>query len=195
MAQNALESSLTRVWWGIVLRGILAIALGIFIIVRPLESVAVFALVIAIWALIDGITGIVHAFDVRPFIAQWWLMLLGGIISAAFGIFALYAYPVPSLVFAVVWVSWWLMLTGIVAVYVAFQQRSLQLPWGWTMAFGVLSVVVGAYALVYQPATLAAIMGLIAGFGIVAGILMLIGAAKLKSAQHDVRSALGASVT
>jgi uncharacterized membrane protein HdeD (DUF308 family) len=112
MAQDALESSLTRAWWGFVLRGILAIAVGIFILARPLESVAVFALVIALWALVDGITAIVHAFGVRPLIAKWWLMLLGGIISVAFGIFALYDYPVLSLVFAVVWVSWWLMLTG-----------------------------------------------------------------------------------
>ena len=29
MAQNAVQSSLNRVWWGIVLRGILAIALGV----------------------------------------------------------------------------------------------------------------------------------------------------------------------
>ena len=194
MAQNAIQSSLNRVWWGIVLRGIVAIALGIFILARPLESVAVFALVIAIWALIDGITGIVHAFDMRAFSSQWWLMLLGGIISVAFGIFALYDYPVLSLVFAVVWVSWWLVLSGAVAIYVAFQLRSAHLSWGWTLAFGVLSVVVGIYALVYQPATLAAIMGLIAGFAIVAGILLLIGAIQLKSAQQDVRSALGASV-
>jgi uncharacterized membrane protein HdeD (DUF308 family) len=195
MAENVLERSLNRVWWGIVIRGLLAIALGVFIIARPLESVAAFALVIAIWALIDGITNIVHAFDVKPFITQWWLMLLGGIISFVFGIFALYDYPVLSLVFAVVWVSWWLLLTGAVSMYFAFQQRNLHMSWGWTMAFGVLSVVVGIYALVYQPATLAAIMGLIAGFGIVAGILMLIGAFRFKSAQHDVRSALGASIS
>ena len=194
MATNAIQSSLNRVWWGIVLRGVLAIALGIFIIVRPLESVAVFALVIAIWALIDGITGIIHAFDVRPFVSQWWLMLLAGIISAAFGIFALYDYPMLSLVFAVVWVSWWLVLSGAVAIYTALQLRSAHLSWAWTLAFGLLSVVVGFYALMYQPATLAAIMGLISAFGIVAGIFLLIGAIKLKSAQHDIRSALGASV-
>jgi uncharacterized membrane protein HdeD (DUF308 family) len=195
MAENVLERSLNRVWWSIVVRGVLAIALGVFIIARPLESVAAFALVIAIWALIDGITSIVHAFDVRPHVTQWWLMLLGGIISLVFGILALYDYPVLSLVFAVVWVSWWLVLSGAVAMYFAFQQRSLHLPWGWTMALGVLSVVVGVYALVYQPATLAAIMGLIAGFGIAAGILMLMGAFKLKAAQHDVRGALGASIS
>jgi uncharacterized membrane protein HdeD (DUF308 family) len=192
MADTAIGRSLDRAWWGIVVRGILAIALGVFIIARPMDSIAAFALVIAIWALIDGITMIVHAFDVRAYVTQWWLMLLSGIISAAFGIYALYDYPVLSLVFAVVWVSWWLLLTGAVAIYVAFQQRAVQVPWGWTMAFGVLSVVVGVYALMYQPATLAAIMGLIAGFAIVAGILLLVGAVRLKSAQHDVRSVLGA---
>ena len=92
--------------------GSTGVALGVFIIARPLESVAVFALVIAIWALIDGLTGIVHAFDVRPFVSQWWLMLLSGLISFAFGLFALYDYPVLSLVFAVVWVSWWLVLSA-----------------------------------------------------------------------------------
>jgi uncharacterized membrane protein HdeD (DUF308 family) len=162
----------------------------VFILARPLESVAVFALVIAIWALTDGITSIVHAFDVRHVIHQWWLMLLGGVISTLFGVAALYDYPVLSLAFAVIWVSWWLLLSGAVGVYVAVQQRSAQLPWGWTLAYGLVSIAAGVYALVYQPATLAAIMGLLAAFGIVAGVVMLIGAAKLKSAQHEVQRAI-----
>jgi uncharacterized membrane protein HdeD (DUF308 family) len=194
MAQPLIQSTLNRAWWGIVLRGILAIALGVFIIARPLESIAAFALIIAVWALIDGITNIVHAFDVRHQVAHWWLMLIAGIISVVFGVLALYDYPVLSLAFAVIWVSWWLLLSGFVGIYIAVLQRSAHLPWGWTMALGVLSVVAGVYALVYQPATLAAIMGLIAGFGIVGGIFLLIGATRLKSAQHDVRSALGASM-
>jgi uncharacterized membrane protein HdeD (DUF308 family) len=194
MAQNIIESTVNRAWWGLVLRGVIAIALGIFILARPLESVAAFALVVAIWALVDGFTNIVHSFDLRPYLSQWWLMLLGGIISAGFGIAALYYYPGLSLSFAVVWTAWWLMLTGFVATYAAFQQRSAGLPWGWTMAFGVLSVAAGVFALIYQPATLAAIMGFISAFAIVGGILLLIGAAKLKSAQGDVTQAVRAAV-
>jgi uncharacterized membrane protein HdeD (DUF308 family) len=194
MAQNIIESTVNRAWWGIVLRGVVAIALGIFILARPLESVAAFALVIAIWALVDGLTNIVHAFELRPVLSQWWLMLLGGIISAVFGVAALYYYPGLSLSFAVVWTAWWLMLTGFVALYAAFLQRSAQLPWGWTMAFGVASVAAGVYALIYQPATLAAIMGLISAFAIVGGILLLIGAVKLKSAQQDVTGAVRSAV-
>lgn len=197
MASTAgdIGKAVNRMWWGIVLRGVVAIALGVFILARPLESVAAFALVIAVWALVDGITSMVHAFDVRPFIKQWWLMLLGGIVSTVFGVAALYDYPVLSLAFAVVWVSWWLLLSGGVAMYLAFQQRSAGLPWGWTLAFGVLAVAGGVFAFVYQPATLAAIMGFMSAFAIVGGVVMLIGAARLKSAQQDVRNALGMSAS
>ncbi|HSY81633.1 MAG TPA: DUF308 domain-containing protein, partial [Gemmatimonadaceae bacterium] len=88
---------LNRAWWGLVLRGLVSIALGIFIFARPLESVAAFALVIAIWALVDGITNIVHSFDLKPLYNHWWLMLLGGIVSVGFGMAALFFYPVLSL--------------------------------------------------------------------------------------------------
>ena len=194
MGQNVIEQSVNRAWWGLVLRGIVAIALGIFILARPLDSVAAFALVIAIWALVDGITNIVHSFDLRPYWSQWWLMLLGGLISAAFGVAALYYYPGLSLTFAVVWVALWLLVTGFVTSYAAFQQKSAGLPWGWTLAFGILSIAAGILALVYQNATLGAIMGLISAFAIIGGIFLLVGAAKLKSAQQDVTSAVRSAV-
>ena len=49
------------------------------------------------------------------------------------------------------------------------------------MAFGVLSLVASVFALLSPPATLAAIMGLIAGFAVVSGIALIIGAFKLRS--------------
>jgi uncharacterized membrane protein HdeD (DUF308 family) len=55
------------------------------------------------------------------------------------------------------------------------------MQWGWTAAFGVLSVVAGVFALVAPPVTLAAIMGLIAGFALVAGVVQLMAAYKLRS--------------
>lgn len=186
--------SLNRAWWGIVLRGLVAIALGIFILARPLESVAAFALVIAIWALVDGIAGIVHSFDLRPVYKHWWVMLLGGLVSAGFGVAALFFYPVLSLTFAVVWVAWWLLLTGCIGVYIAFQQKAVELPWGWTLAFGILSIVAGGFAFYYQGATLAAIMSFISAFAIVGGIVMLIGAIKLKSAQYNVQRTVRAAM-
>ena len=63
-------------------------------------------------------------------------------------------------------------------------QRGMGLQWGWTGAFAALSVVASVFALLSPPATLAAIMGLIAAFASVAGVALLAGAFKLRSLVH-----------
>lgn len=181
---NELKQMYHRTWWAFVLRGLLAIAVGVFIIARPLDSVAAFALVIAFWAMFSGIVSIIHAFDLKAVMKHWWVLLLSGLVGVGFGIASLIYYPVLSLTFAVVWVAWWLMFTGILAIYAAIQERKLGLQWGWAAAFGVLSVVTSAFALIAPPITLAAIMGLIAGFAIVGGVALIIAAFKLRSVVH-----------
>jgi uncharacterized membrane protein HdeD (DUF308 family) len=170
-----------RTWWALVLRGLLGLAVGIFIFARPLDSVGAFALVIAFWALFSGTVDIVHAIELASVLKHWWVLLLSGVVGVGFGIASLVYYPVLSLTFAVVWVAWWLMLTGVLGVYGAVQLKKLGLPWGWTAAFGVLSVVAAGFALLAPPITLAAIMGLIGGFAVVSGIALIIGAFKLRS--------------
>src|SRR5262249_62202031 len=105
-----------RSWWSLVIRGVIALTLGILIIAKPMDSIAVFALLIAVWALFTGITEIVHAFDVKPFFSSWWMLLLAGVISTAFGVAAFYYYPNLSLAFAITWVSFWLSLSGIIGI-------------------------------------------------------------------------------
>src|SRR6266566_1534326 len=147
-------------WWALMLRGLLSLAVGVFIFARPLDSVAAFALVIAFWALFLGF------------------------VDVGFGMAALVYYPTLALTFAVVWAAWWLLVTGILGIYVALQLRRLTMDWAWPMAFGVLSVLAGIFALSSPPATLAAIMGLIAGFAIVVAIVSIAGAFKLRALVH-----------
>lgn len=166
------------------LRGLLGIAVGVLIFVRPLDSVAAFALVIAWWALFIGMVDIVRAFELRPMAQYWWVLLLAGVVSAGFGVAAFYYYPGLSLSFAVVLFAWWLTFGGAIAVYAGVQQKKLGMAWGWSATAGVLSILAGGFALLVPPATLAAIMGLIAGYAIVSGVVFLAGAFKLRSLAH-----------
>jgi uncharacterized membrane protein HdeD (DUF308 family) len=190
MATDMFQTAYRRAWWALVIRGLLALALGVFILWRPMDSIASFALVIAIWALFSGIVQIVHAFGLRQLFQQWWVLLLSGVVSAAFGVAALYYYPTLSLAFAVVWVAWWLFLTGGLAIYAAMVERRMGVSWGWTLAFGIVSILAGVFAFMSPPATLAAIMGFIAGFAIVSGVVLLIGAFRLSSAKQELASAV-----
>ena len=178
--------------WAHVVRGVLAIAVGIVILARPLASVAALALVIAMWALFDGIVNIVHAFDLRGVAPHWWGMLLGGIISVAFGVLALYYYPFLSLSFVVVLTSLWMLMAGIVGVYLAVEERRSGVRWGWTMAFGIVGIVAGVAAFMNPGATLTTLMLFLAWFGIIGGIVILMGAGRTHPVEHDVTHAMHA---
>jgi uncharacterized membrane protein HdeD (DUF308 family) len=187
---DVIRTAYHRAWWALILRGLFALAIGVFIFWRPFDSIAAFALVIAWWALFVGVIQVVHAFELRSIYPHWWLLLLAGVVGIVFGVAALRNYPGLSLAFAVIWVSWWLLITGILAIAAAFMERGAGIRWGWTMAFGVLCVAASVFAFMSPPATLAAIMGLIAAFAIASGLLQLIGAFALTSAKANVADAL-----
>lgn len=186
-----LKSLYTAAKWGVLIRGLFGIALGVFIILRPAESIAALALVIAIWALGDGIVSIVHAFQLRGVVEHWWAILLSGIIGVAFGIAALYYYPVLSLTFAVFWTSMWLFTAGLIGIYVSMQERNMGVSWGWTLTFAIIAIVGGVFAVVLPGITLASLISLIATFGIVGGIALVIGAGKMQSVETGFARATG----
>jgi uncharacterized membrane protein HdeD (DUF308 family) len=188
MASDLLSHMYGRARWSLLLRGLLALAVGILILVRPMESVAAFALLIAFWAIFIGISEIVDSIEARALMPHWWLLLISGIISLAFGIAALYYYPGLSLTFAVIWVGYWLLVTGALGIYAAIMERRVGAPWGWTLVFGIIGLVAGIYAILVPPATLLAIMGVISAFAIIWGIALLaaffwLGSAKAKLAS------------
>jgi uncharacterized membrane protein HdeD (DUF308 family) len=190
MITDDMKSLYNQSKWALIVRGLLGIALGIFIIARPLESVAAFALVIAIWALGDGIISMVHAFELRSVSAHWWVLLLTGLVGTLFGIAALYYYPALSLTFVVLWAALWLITAGVLGAYVAIQERKANLSWGWTMAFGLFAIAAGVFAMMYPGITLAGLISLIAAFGIVSGVVLLVGAGKMQSFERDVNRAV-----
>jgi uncharacterized membrane protein HdeD (DUF308 family) len=182
---EAIRQKHRRTWWAFVVRGVLALAVGILVLARPLDSLAALALVVAIWALVSGVTEIIYSFHVRSVFGSWWVLLLGGFISTAFGAAALYYYPALSLAFMAVWIGLWLITGGVLGVYSSIHMRRSGLPWGWTCAWGVLSVLASVIAFIDPPATLTAILMLLAAFAIVSGTALLIAAWRIRSiAKH-----------
>ncbi len=177
--------------WGLVIRGLFGVALGIFIIARPIESVAALALVIAIWAFADGIVNIVHAFELRPIVKHWWALLLSGIVSVCFGVAAFYYYPGLSLTFAVVWTAMWLFTAGVIGLYVSAQERSMGLSWGWTLVWSLVALAGGVFSVMRPGITLAGLISVIAVFGIVGGIALLVAAGRMQSTETTFTRAVG----
>jgi len=115
------------------------------------------------------------------------VMLVAGIVGVAFGVAALYYFPGLSLTFAVVWTAYWLTVSGLIAAYIAWQERAMGVSWGWTMAFGVLAILGGIVAFINPTATLATLLGVISGFAFLSGILLLVGAGRMAAVQQNVK--------
>lgn len=192
MIAEDLKSAYHRDKRALVLRGIIAIAVGVFILARPLASVAAFALVIAMWALFDGVVNIVLAFELREVAHHWLGRLLAGIIGVAFGVLAFYYYPFLSLSYAVVITSLWMLTAGLIGVYIALEERRAGQRWGWMMTFAIVGIAAGIAAFMRPGATLAVLMVFLAWFGIIGGFAMLMGAGRMQAIEHDVKHAMHA---
>lgn len=95
-------------WWPLVLMGLLSVGAGVVTLRWPGLTALALLFVIAYWSIFRGILEIVAAARLRDLIhGEWWL-ILGGIVSIAFG--ALLIMNPGSGLLAVIW------LVGIYAV-------------------------------------------------------------------------------
>ena len=71
--------------------GILYLALGLLLLLRPAHTMAFFGIVSGLMLLADGLTRVRIALDARPFgIRAWWLILVSAIATAILGVVLLF---------------------------------------------------------------------------------------------------------
>jgi uncharacterized membrane protein HdeD (DUF308 family) len=179
MSSSALEAApRRRSRRALALRGAIALLVGLYMIIRPAASVPVFALVVAIWVLSDGIIHVIDGLRRRESSERfWWVTFVNGIISIVLGVAALFVYPFVSLAYAFVWSGLWLLFSGATALVVGLEEMRAGLPWNWTMIFAVIALAGAVFALLHPAMTVSALIVLFACYAVVAGTLLLIGAA------------------
>ena len=106
---SGVRAPTTKSRWLLIIEGILAVLAGIVALAWPAITAVALLFVIAVWAILTGITEIFGAFRTGRAGALEWLLILSGIVSIIFGIL-LIIWPGLGLL-ALVW------LIGIYAVF------------------------------------------------------------------------------
>ncbi|TMI79331.1 MAG: hypothetical protein E6H04_10730 [Bacillati bacterium ANGP1] len=78
---------LARNWRSFVLRGVIAILIGVVALVQPAMTLVALVLLIGFWALIDGVLALGHAFDAAQAHEPWWPLVLVGLMGIGAGLF------------------------------------------------------------------------------------------------------------
>ncbi|MFB6457026.1 HdeD family acid-resistance protein [Chitinophaga sp. Hz27] len=99
---------------------------------------------------------------IRSNVKYWWLYLINGIIFIIAG-FIVFSNPFSSYVILSIFFAVTLFVTGIAEISFAVSNRQNMYGWGWSLASGIIDVVVGFMLMIY-PAVSMAVIPLFLGF-------------------------------
>ncbi len=167
--------------WLYLLRGVVAIAFAVLTLRWPGATLVVLMAFIAVYALFDGAFSIGFAFRLRRWFGRWWVLLVQGLISLAFGILV-FLVPTLSLIYIVVSVALWMLWTSIAHFIMARAQRAMGGSGLWSVVVGALTFALAVLAIFYPQTTIAAVLALIAWFALFIGIAQLMVAFRVKAA-------------
>ena len=119
---------------------------------------------------------------------RWWMLLVQGLISGAFGVLA-FIYPTLSIAYIVVSVSLWMLMASIVQFLLARAQKAMGAAPGWSVLGGFLTLALAAAAIVYPRLTVTTVLALIAWFALVVGAVHLVVAFRVRSLARALTTA------
>lgn len=152
--------ALSRNWGWLLAVGILMIVLGVFAIGAPVVATIAVQFMLGWILVIGGIAEGIHAF-----MAQRWrgflLQLLSAILYLVVGVLLL-VNPVGGALALTIVLAAFLIVEGIFKIVMAWRVRDHR-NWGWLLASGILSLILGALIWAEWPSSALWVIGLLVG--------------------------------
>ena len=167
-----LADTLSRSWWMLLLRGLVAIAFGVLTFARPGITLASLVLVFGAFALADGVLGAWTALTHRHDGENRWLLLLGGLAGIGVGVLTLFE-PGITAVALLFYTAIWAITTGVLEIVAAIRLRhEMQGEWMLVLA-GLCSVAFGVLLMARPGDGALAVLWLIGSYALLFGLLLL----------------------
>ena len=180
---DALNTNLTRNWWIVALRGLLAIVFGIIAFAWPEITMLSLVLVFAGYSIVDGTLGILLAIRGARRGERWGLLMLTGLLSITAGVMAA-VWPGLTVIAFVLIMAFWAVFTGAVVTAVAFDMRVDHGRW-WLGLAGLTSIVYGVLLVVAPLLGAVVLTWWVGAHALVLGVTLLISAFKLRMRRGD----------
>ena len=179
---------LSRAWWMILLRAVIAILFGILIFAQPAISLVSLVWAFGILVLADGVANVAMAIQGRNEHDHWWVFLLGGVAGILVGLLAL-ANPAVTAVVLLFYIAIWAIVTGFLQIGAAIRLRKEIHGELWLFLGGVASVLFGLLLVARPGEGAMAVLWLIGAYALAFGFLMLLLALRVRGFSKRVRSA------
>ena len=164
-------SEYIRNWWVLALRGLVAVLFGVAAIIWPAIALQVLVLLFGIFALLDGILTIVVGVVIRHDAYHWWVWLLEGMAGIIVGVLV-FVWPAITTAVLITLIAVWGLVTGIIEIAAATYLRKI-IAGEWLLLLdGILSILLGAFLVIFPLIGAQVIVDLIGIYAILFGILL-----------------------
>ena len=168
-------------WWLVLIEAILLIVIGIFLLVNPYQTFVSIIWVLGIYWLVRGVFQLVSLFWDRR---MWGWKIFAGILGLIAG-WIVIQNPITSAVILGQFTVWMLafiaLFFGISDLVSAFKGA------GWVKAvLGVISIILAVLLMTNSMAATASLPWVIGILAILAGLLLIFGAFRLRSLEHSI---------
>jgi uncharacterized membrane protein HdeD (DUF308 family) len=170
---------LARVWWAIALRGLAAILFGALALVWPTLTLEVLILFFGAYALLDGALSAGSAIANRKHDRTWWWLLLSGLAGVVAGILT-FVFPGLTEIVLVYFIAARALIVGIAEIAAAVAlRREISNEW-FLILNGIFAVLFSLVLFVAPGAGALALVLMIGVYAIIAGVLLLLAAFRLR---------------
>ena len=189
-ARSLLHSVSKGVFWVIIVRGVLAVVLGVLLIAAPAPMAAAIGIFIGAWLVVDGVLTILNANTARKSGLPWGWELAAGIAYVLAGLIIAIA-PVSFAVISGVFILWMMVIGTLVRGIFSLASASFK---GWSKVLGVIDIIfaiVMAVVLFSSPgAALMALVWIVGIYTIAFGALLIIMAIMARKQTKQSRQPL-----
>ncbi len=174
---------LTRNWWALALRGVIAIFFGLAALAWPGITLVALVVLFGVYVLADGILAAITSIAERG--KGWGWLLLEGVLLVAIGV-AVFRWPGITALALLFLIAARAIVVGVLELVSAVALRK-ELEGEWLLALnGVLSVVFGVLIAARPGVGALAIVWLIGLYALVFGVIMIALAFRLKGWQRRI---------
>lgn len=111
-------------WWVLLVVGVLEIGVALVTFAHPDITGTVLAILVGLWALFKGVIELMAGIALRNEVEGEWILILTGVLTAVFGLFAL-LLPFTESTAAIWLLGLYALLNGILWVIIGFEARYL----------------------------------------------------------------------
>ena len=174
-----ISTVLSRSWWLLLLRGIIAILFGVLTYLQPGISLATLVLFFGAFTFADGVLGVWQAIGARKERENWWVLLLGGLLGIGVGMLTLF-HPGVTALALLFYIAIWAVATGVLEIIAAIRLRK-EIEGEWLLGLaGAASVLFGVLLVARPDVGALAVLWLIAAYAIAFGVIMILLAFKAR---------------